>query len=618
VSGPAISWVNSIRKAETHSVDARDIIERIRDGQWKKWIAEVRAGKRPKDSLPAVMVSATFTSRDGTNGWVADKLIQHSGLLCTDLDKLGDNLEVIRERLNASKYLYASFVSPSGSGLKAWFYVAPDANSHAGSFRAVEKYVLEFTGIQIDQACKDVGRLCFISDDSEAYYNPNRCELAPLPEPEKPAVIASQNGKPGKEQVRQMLAVIPKRPDYRDWIKIASAVADALPDDEAIELLNEWSPEEKPGEYADKLRHRLRDVRVGTLIRLARQCGYEYAEPKTYGRLSAVEMKPIVYLLKPLWQRGAFTVVTGKKNSGKSSMLIHEAARVTRGQLGEKDEVIWIALGEDSLAMDVRPRFEAVGGDCSKVIILNFRLVLPQDIAELKRIVAENPRVGMIVIDPISGAVPKGANTNAEEVRPLIEGLNQLAEEIDALIVGVRHLRKSISGDLIDNVTGHADWVNVPRVALACAKDKDDESIRHIQVMTGNRMPPGSEGLRFRLEAAHVVAGGEPVVKAVLLGESNQDINELLQRDAVDNNSKSNKARERYLDILEQAPGMEMESDTLDAMVAKDVGCSVHTLRKLRTRLIKDEGLIRSVPHRNECGTAIESWTVKRTLAPRV
>jgi VirE-like protein len=183
---PRISWVNSIRKPETHSVDAPEIIERTRDGQWNGWITEVRAGTRAKDTLPAVFPSGTFSSRNGTNGSVAEKLIQHSGLLCADLDKLGDDLETVRGLLNASKYVCASFVSPSGDGLKAWFYVLPDAVLHAGSFRAVEKYVLELTGKKIDPGCKDVGRLCFISDDPGAYYNPNRCELAPLPEPEKP------------------------------------------------------------------------------------------------------------------------------------------------------------------------------------------------------------------------------------------------------------------------------------------------------------------------------------------------------------------------------------------------------------------------------------------------
>ena len=43
-----------------------------------------------------------------------------------------------------------------------------------------------------------------------------------------------------------MLAVIPKRPQYHDWIKLVAAVGDALRNQEAIEVLNEWSPEEHP------------------------------------------------------------------------------------------------------------------------------------------------------------------------------------------------------------------------------------------------------------------------------------------------------------------------------------------------------------------------------------
>jgi hypothetical protein len=87
--------------------------------------------------------------------------------------------------------------------------------------------------------------------------------------------------KPDKAQIREMLAVIPKRPDYHDWIKVVAAVGDALDDADAIEVLNEWSKEEQPGEYADKLRHRLSNVHIATLIHLAREHGW------TGGRKSA-------------------------------------------------------------------------------------------------------------------------------------------------------------------------------------------------------------------------------------------------------------------------------------------------------------------------------------------
>jgi BT4734-like, N-terminal domain/AAA domain len=636
VSGPAISWVNSIRKAETHSADARDIIERMRDGQWKKWIAEVRAGKRPKDSLPAVMPSGTFSSRDGTNGSVADKLIQHSGLLCADLDKLGDDLEVIRGRLNTSKYLCTSFASPSGNGLKAWFYVPPDANLHAESFRAVEKYVLELTGIQIDQACKDVGRLCFVSDDPEAYYNPSRCELAPLPEPEKPklAVVANVNLSGRQRIAGELVGAI-------DWQNAVEGYCvcpgkhmhtEDNGERDCIIYLEGRNGSHEPTIFC--FHSSCRPIVEGINYALRSKIGKaEYqpkrkaipqnqkaeqnGEAKTYCVLSTVDMKPIVYLDKPLWQRATFTLVTGKKGCGKSTLLYHEAARVTRGELGEKRNVIWISIAEDDYAMDVRPRLEAAGADCSKVIIpKNWQLVLPRDIDVLRRMANEFGGVGMIGIDPVSGAMPAGiSSNNDEDVRYVIGPLNPLAGELDSLIVGVRHLKKSISGDIIDNVLGAGAWTAVPRVVLACATDTEDESVTHIKVVRGNRMPPGREGLRFRLEGVHVVEGGEPVVKAVLIGESNQDINDLVQTENASSAvSKTKQAKIAILDALE-ASDDGIESDNLTSRIADEYGLKAGTIKNAKTAL-KDDGLIRFVPEKDESGKVFR-WLVKRTLADR-
>jgi hypothetical protein len=93
-------------------------------------------------------------------------------------------------------------------------------------------------------------------------------------QPEKPEEPNARNNKPDKEQIRKMLAVIPKRPDYHDWIKVLAAVADALDEQDAIEVLNEWSPEEEPGDYAAKLRSGFTEIHIGTLIHLARAHGW--------------------------------------------------------------------------------------------------------------------------------------------------------------------------------------------------------------------------------------------------------------------------------------------------------------------------------------------------------
>jgi BT4734-like, N-terminal domain len=45
------------------------------------------------------------------------------------------------------------------------------------AFRAVEQHVRGLAGVEVDQACKDPARLCFLSYDPELYHNPGATEI---------------------------------------------------------------------------------------------------------------------------------------------------------------------------------------------------------------------------------------------------------------------------------------------------------------------------------------------------------------------------------------------------------------------------------------------------------
>jgi hypothetical protein len=77
------------------------------------------------------------------------------------------------------------------------------------------------------------------------------------------------------EEIRGMLAKIPPRPNHDEWIKVISAVGSAVDESTAVRFLHEWSPEEKPGEYLEKLRSGLDQVGIGTLIHKAKENGWE-------------------------------------------------------------------------------------------------------------------------------------------------------------------------------------------------------------------------------------------------------------------------------------------------------------------------------------------------------
>jgi AAA domain len=337
----------------------------------------------------------------------------------------------------------------------------------------------------------------------------------------------------------------------------------------------------------------------------------------TWKVLSEIELKPIVFLDKPIWQAGTFHLLVGRKNSGKGTFLAAEAARVTRGELGEHRNVIWIAQGEDSYARDVGPRILAAGGDLARVTVLDGgRLTLPNDINEILHKAKEIGDVGMIVIDPLGSSLRLGKSSNIDsDVRSAIACLNDLADRLGCIVTGVRHLtNKEISGGLLAGVLGSSDWVNIPRVVLALVHDDQEEDLRHLTVVTGNRTKSGA-GRLYRIEGVIPAHGGEEVTRAVFVGDSHKDAEMLLDNGIRRSDSKSAQARELILDTLEQAPGQRMESDAFDAHIAELTGLAAGTIRQQRAKL-KNAGLIRSIPDKDENGT-VTCWHVARSSAPR-
>ena len=220
MSGLTFSMVWSATDTKTRHVGIQEVLNAIRTGgkRLKGQIAQIRnrfeaelaiTGERKKaklavdplkKQLPGVMWSGTFSQRAN------DKLIKYSGLLCADLDSLGEKLAEVRANLMASPYVVAIFLSPSGDGLKVIFRVPADAEKHLASFRVVERHIRELTGIQIDEACKDVARLCFVSYDPDIYYNPNATEIELLSEPEKPKRVQPNGELPSDMPLRERVA----------------------------------------------------------------------------------------------------------------------------------------------------------------------------------------------------------------------------------------------------------------------------------------------------------------------------------------------------------------------------------------------------------------------------
>ena len=180
-----VSTIMAAHETVTSTADFRDTIELIRSDRWKREVAAVQAayatgGKDaaagPKKRLPGILFSGTFTRR------ASSALIQHSGLICVDLDDIGGQLEAYKEQVCADEHTLAVFISPTGTGLKVVLRCDP-TKPHLESFKAAELHMLERFGLEIDQACKDVARICFVSHDPDAFLAD---DSTPIPYPAKP------------------------------------------------------------------------------------------------------------------------------------------------------------------------------------------------------------------------------------------------------------------------------------------------------------------------------------------------------------------------------------------------------------------------------------------------
>jgi 5S rRNA maturation endonuclease (ribonuclease M5) len=364
-------------------------------------------------------------------------------------------------------------------------------------------------------------------------------------------------------------------------------------------------------EKADVTDHLTAGFTLAQLVELADEPA---AADRTQGPLaatpiSAIAMRSIEWFDRPLWQQSAFTLLAGPKGAGKGTYLAGLAARVSH------DQNVLFVSSEDSVAIDLKPRLVAADALIDHCYVIQQHVRLPDDVYELRTLAVDQLHgVGLLVIDPVANHIGERNSNNDAEVRDAIAPLNWLADELACLLIGVRHPGKDRSRGALASILGSTAWVDTPRAVVMIAVDDEDEDVRHIQVVAGNRSRNGS-AQSFKIDAVPIDGLTEPITIAVPLGESSKSVDELLSAGTTKaaRDSRTGEARELILDVLE-GDG-EQESDTLDARVARETGLSARTARNARKQLA-DEGLLKSRPERDEYGTIL-CWKVYRSAAPR-
>ena len=154
------------------------ILEEIKTGKYKPGIVYLRkslaenkteAYNKAKKSLPAFTPSGKFVG-----GRKLEFLANYSSCIILDIDKLSAaDLQNAKHLANQSEFTFASFISPSGNGLKILVKINSDKANHKEAFLLVQAHYESILKLEIDKSGKDLTRLCFYSYDENLYYNEN-------------------------------------------------------------------------------------------------------------------------------------------------------------------------------------------------------------------------------------------------------------------------------------------------------------------------------------------------------------------------------------------------------------------------------------------------------------
>lgn len=286
---------------------------------------------------------------------------------------------------------------------------------------------------------------------------------------------------------------------------------------------------------------------------------------------------------------GMVTLLVGDPGLGKSMLTTAYAAQVAR------QGAVLFLTAEDSISATCRPRLEAVQANLDRIGWVMLRrdgieegLVLPDDIAELDRLVGEH-EARLVVVDPLTAHLSEMVNSwRDQSVRLALAPLHHLAQRQGCAVLAVLHLNKAGAGTPLHRIGGSIGIPAAARSALLLARDPDDpdgdQGRRRVLAHIKSNVGPLRPSLRYQLEPVLLPADGEPEVQTArlaLVGECEHTGEDLLKRPDNEERSERDEASTFLREELRDGP--RPTKDVVQA--ARDAGISQRTLERAKADL---------------------------------
>lgn len=157
----------------SHTTSVKTALNRIREGASKNTIEAIRKKQFVgedyddlKKTLPCVTFSASEVQETESGSLREDSSVKkHSGLLPLDFDDVEDT-DIKIQQLQNDPYMYAVWLSPSGTGVRALVKCPPSIENHSVYYTSLlDRYP------DLDKTSRNISRVTFESYDPDIYVN---------------------------------------------------------------------------------------------------------------------------------------------------------------------------------------------------------------------------------------------------------------------------------------------------------------------------------------------------------------------------------------------------------------------------------------------------------------
>jgi hypothetical protein len=207
------------------SLDA--YLEAVQNGRWEDIVTNIRIHKTREERKPLklatdrVTFSGTFTKREDKS------LIEPSGYIAIDIDDLEDP-ESVKDLLANDRYVYAAFLSSSGTGLIVLFKIQP--GKHREAFLGIAEYLLETYELVIDPNSINVSKPMTVTWDPNIYLSEKEVRLFTRYAKEKKVEKISNFAFAQNDFEKLIFDLVSRKinicEDYDRWLKVGFAFAD--------------------------------------------------------------------------------------------------------------------------------------------------------------------------------------------------------------------------------------------------------------------------------------------------------------------------------------------------------------------------------------------------------